>query len=530
MPSTINRRKFIQLSSVAAAGTMVAPLGLLNSRMADAAESCNLASFAVNGFGPINPTLPENTLMLASHPRGDLSNTPLLRLPQGFRYSAVSIVGTPMSDGVLTPGDHDGMACFQGRRGDVILVRNHELSPTENKYGNNLGCLAPNGKQYDPFTGSAAGLGGGGTSTVVINRHGQVTQDYISLGGTIRNCAGGPTPWNSWISCEEDTSLPGSTNTKKHGYCFEVPSQLGEAVDPIPLTAMGRCNHEAVSVDSKDGYVYLTEDRGDSCYYRYVPRKKSHCFGNLQDNDGDLYAMVIEAGQVAHCDGVSLVPVANYQNADLVDTRGVRRGAPASMLPFLGQPLKVRWVKLEDVDPEQDTLRQEAQAKGAAVFYRGEGAWFHQGKHYFVCSGAGEAGEGQVYCYDPKRETITLIVESTDENLLDGPDNMTVARDGTLYLCEDGSGGSEGDANYSQYVVGVDASGGLFQFAHNIIPGDTSEFAGACFSPDGRFMFVNNQGMGITYCIWREDHRPIYLETGYSRRPGHGRGRGRYGF
>ncbi|MFC6669353.1 alkaline phosphatase PhoX [Marinobacterium aestuariivivens] len=101
------------------------------------------------------------------------------------------------------------------------------------------------------------------------------------------------------------------------------------------------------------------------------------------------------------------------------------------------------------------------------------------------------------------------MVESTDENLLDGPDNITVARDGTLYLCEDGSGGQPGEARYGQYIVGVDASGGLFQFAHNNL--DTSEFCGACFSPDGKFMFVNGQGAGITYAIWRDDGRSIYL-------------------
>lgn len=121
---------------------------------------------------------------------------------------------------------------------------------------------------------------------------------------------------------------------------------------------------------------------------------------------------------------------------------------------------------------------------------------------------------GQVWCYDPHTETVTLIVESTNENLLDGPYNMTIARDGTIYLCEDGSDGAPGEANYSQYVVGVDASGDLFKFARNIL--DTSEFASACFSPNGKFMFVNSQGIGIIYAIWRRDNRPIYL-AGFTR-------------
>jgi secreted PhoX family phosphatase len=208
------------------------------------------------------------------------------------------------------------------------------------------------------------------------------------------------------------------------------------------------------------------------------------------------------------------LPTASFQGTQCVDTRGLARGAPGTVKYFLGKPLPVEWVKLDDVDPAGDTLRFEAQQKGAAVFWRGEGAWYHQGKHYWVCSGAGDVGEGQVWCYDPTTETVTLVVESTEENLLDGPDNMTVARDGTMYLCEDGSGGSPGEARYSQRIVGVDATGGLFNFALNVI--STSEFAGACFSPNGHYLYVNVQGEGITCAIWRTDNRPIYLRSGFA--------------
>lgn len=448
---------------------------------------------------------------------GDLRKVSLLRLPPNFQYTAISIRGQAMSDGNLVPGDHDGMACFEGPAGTYVLVRNHELSITENEAGSTAGCLAANGRQYDPFTGAAAGLGGGGTSTVIINRDGEVVRDYVSLGGTIRNCSGGPTPWGSWISCEETTITPASNKlaTRKHGYNFEVPSRLGEAVDPVPLIAMGRMNHEAVSVDPQDGTVYETEDRRDSAYYKFVPAKRAKAYGDFQEG-GDLFAMVIDVNQTSECDG-SLLPTRQVQGTTVVDTRGTARSGPGGMLPFLGQPLKVAWAKIDDIDPDDDTLRFEAQTKGAALFWRGEGAWHHGGKHYFVCSGAGDAGEGQVWCYDPKQETATLVVESTDENLLDGPDNLTVARDGTIYLCEDGSAGRAGNPNYSQYIVGVDAAGGLFQFAHNVIPEDASEFAGACFSPDGKYVFVNSQGIGITYAIWRTDGRPIYLRSDFDK-------------
>jgi len=518
MGSALDRRKFLKLASAAAAGTAVAPLGMLHTRSAAArarnvSGACDTASFTVDGFGPLSPKVPLNTMELGNVVGvGDLRDVPLLTLPERFVYTAISIRGDIMSDGVPVPGDHDGMACYRGRGRNFVLVRNHELSPDESEAGDQTGCLAPNGNQFDVFTGRAAGLGGGGTTNVVVDRQGRVVEDYVSLGGTYRNCAGGATPWRSWISCEENVSTPANDDrvTLKHGYNFEVPSSLREAVEPIPLTAMGRMNHEAITCD-KNGDVFQTEDRGDSAYYKYVPKNRPNKFGDLQENDGDLYAMVIEPYQTSDCTGESL-PLSFFEAGMQVDTRSERRGGPegSSFLPFLGQPLKVKWVKLEDVDPEEDTLRKEAQAKGAAIFWRGEGAWYHRGIHYWVCSGAGNAGEGQVWAYDPKAETATMILESTDENLLDGPDNMTIARDGTIYLCEDGSTGTPGQGNFSEKIVGVDSDGGLFDFSRNIL--DTSEFCGACFSPDHKYMFVNSQGVGITYCIWRDDNLRIYLK------------------
>ncbi|MGK7889594.1 MAG: alkaline phosphatase PhoX [Leptolyngbyaceae cyanobacterium] len=538
--SKLSRRQFVMLASAAAAGSAVAPMGFLNARRAVASGSCSPASFSVAGLGPVSAKLPVNTAALANVLVGtaddgsaeiaDLREVPLLTLPRGFKYTALSIRGDIMSDGVVVPGDHDGMACFGGNpNGDMILVRNHELSPSETEAGSQIGCLAPNGNQRDFFQGTAAGFGGGGTTTLVIDRQGRLKEDYISLGGTIRNCAGGPTYWRSWISCEENVSIPSPTTssrfsdevTLKHGYNFEVPADLKEAVEPIPLIAMGRMNHEAISTDARNGYIYCTEDRGDSCYYRFIPKVgRPTKFGDLQQG-GVLQAMVIKKNQSSDCNGAPL-PTTVFDaesgrtpGVEVVDTRGLGRGGPGSMLPFLGQKLEVEWVTIEDVDPAEDTLRFEAQSKGGTIFWRGEGAWYsgrRDGKHYFVCSGAGDEAEGQVWCYDPKTDTVTMVVESTDENLLDGPDNITIApTDGSLWLCEDGSSGEIGDPNYSQRIVVVTPNGGLYEFARNVIPGDTSEFCGACFSPDGRFLFVNSQGIGITYAIWRDNGQPIRL-------------------
>jgi len=160
--SKFSRRQFVALMGAAAAGTAVAPMGLLNARRAMASSSCSTASFSSPGFGPLFPQLPNNAKSLTSIAGvGDISDVPLLSLPNKFQYTAISIRGQQMSDGNLVPGDHDGMAVFRGRRGEYILVRNHELSPDENEAGNLQGCLAANGQQYDSFAGAASGLGGG---------------------------------------------------------------------------------------------------------------------------------------------------------------------------------------------------------------------------------------------------------------------------------------------------------------------------------------------------------------------------------
>ena len=451
------------------------------------------------GFGPLQPALARNSADLSNTVMGDLSDTPLLHLPAGFVYTAVSITGALMSDGTLVPGNHDGMACFKGRQGTYTLVRNHELSPGENEFGNRAGVQPANGKLYDPFA-IRAGRGGGGTTTLVLERDGLLVRDFASLGGTVRNCAGGPTPWGSWISCEEDVSTPATSGavTRKHGYCFEVPSDLEEGVDPIPLVDAGRFNHEAAAVDRKTRILYETEDRSNGCFYRYVSHRRAKRFGHLQDG-GSLYAMVIDPHVVSSCDGGALPTIDRGGGIYSVDTR---RG----LRSFLGQPLPVWWVRLDDVDPAGDTLRFEAHAKGAALIERGEGAWYSGhggGKIYFVATSGGDDNNGQIFTYDPKRETVTLVVESTASTALDNPDNITVSPDGALYLCEDGGG--------RDYVVGVDGNGDVFRFLRNAL--DTGEFAGACFSPDGKFMYVNTQALGVTFAVFREDGRSIRVHS-----------------
>lgn len=435
---SLSRRKFFSIAGISVASTVLAaPVKNLYLK------SSQGKSLDVNKFGAIEPD-----------PKG------VLDLPEGFQYRILSHVGDRMSDGHFVPNQHDGMAAFAGDNGTTILVRNHEIHPLQAR--NTLKATIP---QYDRNCS-------GCTTTLIVDRDRHLVKHYLSLAGTNRNCGGGTTPWGSWISCEEETATPypppgysiqqllpfWGKVSQKHGYNFEVPAKGGLA-QPIPLTAMGRFRHEAIATDPKTGYIYQTEDRPDSCIYRFRPDRA----GNLAAG-GKLEALVIK-------------------NLPKIDT--------GFDFP-IGKRHKVQWVQLEDVDPEHDTLRYEAQAKGAAIFSRGEGICYADREFYWTCTNGGMAGVGQIFRYNPRRETIELFVESSGAEVLDYPDNLTLAPFGDLIVCEDGRG--------EQFLVGITPDGNTYKFARNAL--NNSEFAGVCFSADGNTMFVNIYNPGMTLAIW----------------------------
>lgn len=401
-----------------------------------------------------------------------------LDLPEGFEYKIISRMGEPMDDGFLVPGRADGMGGFAGPDGKVIVVRNHENSPEplENSpFGlkNELFDQIDSQLLYDAGKGEKPGLGG--TTTFIYNEEsGRVERQYMSLAGTYRNCAGGVTPWNSWLTCEEDVTKPEDNHVEiEHGYVFEIPAQAEGIVQPRPIKAMGRFNHEAVCVDPQTGIVYQTEDRHDGLIYRFLP----NVAGKLHQG-GRLQVMAIK-GQPS------------------LDTRNWEASKVA-----LNQPLQVEWLDVDDVLSPEDTLRYEGFEKGAARFARGEGMWFGDGELFFACTNGGPAKYGQVFRYMPSEKegqeaeaqnpgVLELFAESPDKTILHCCDNLTIAPWGDVILCED-----NGDLNH---IRGINKHGEIYNFAIN--RSSSSEFAGLVFSPSGKTMFVNIQESGETLAI-----------------------------
>jgi uncharacterized protein len=416
---------------------------------------------------------------------GKLKSDPrkILDLPPGFSYHQFSRAGETMDDGLLVPGSHDGMGAFPGSDGRTILVRNHEMDPNATKYspfGEDRVLLSKvdTRKLYDKGGGRKPGLGG--TTTLVYDtKRKRLEKHFLSLGGTIRNCAGGVSLWNTWITCEEDMTKPNESGQspddpieKEHGYNFEVPAteeiQLHQAV---ALKAMGRFRHEAVAFDPHTGIVYQTEDTSDGLLYRFIPERK----GRL--DVGRLQALRVKD-----------LPRADTRNF------GDTRFKP-------GQKVAVEWFDVQNIESPDNDLRYQGYFEfGGARFARGEGIWYGRDAIHFACTNGGKARKGQIWRYYPSAEEGTagernqpaqleLYIEPNDGSLVENCDNVTMAPWGDLIICEDGKN--------PQYLVGVTPEGKSYKFGRN----NLSEFAGACFSPDGTTMFVNIFSPGMTLAI-----------------------------
>lgn len=406
----------------------------------------------------------------------------MLDLPKGFAYQVISQAGETMSDGLLVPGKADGMGCFDAGDGKVLLVRNHELSANDFDYG----PFGLGGRLVDKVDKSLAydihdnGLPlSGGTTTILYDlKSRQTVRQHLSLVGTAVNCAGGTTPWGSWLTCEETTLAAGQAVGKDHGYVFEVPSAAKGLISAVPLKAMGRFKHEAACIDPRTGVVYMTEDVADGLFYRFLPNDRR----NLSAG-GRLQALgLIDTPQGGD--------TRNFQDKSF---------APRSTK-------SVRWIDLDGVENPHDDIRRRGHQAGAALFARGEGLHFGAGEMYFTCTSGGAIGAGQIFRYTPSPAEgqsgekdqpgrLQLFVESADTQVLDYADNLVVAPWGHIIVCEDRY--SETKRNH---LRGVTPDGKVYTVGRNVFTGN-SEFCGACFSPDGATLFVNIQNPGITLAV-----------------------------
>lgn len=443
-----NRRSFLGTTGLAFLGLQRYALGEPSARL-------------IEPFGP-----------LIKDPKG------ILDLPEGFTCRVLATRGETLDDGFKLPGAPDGMAAFPGPDGKLVLVCNHELGLEMT----GMGPFPNNTRLPDDFDEALTFDPGddranpslGGTSNLIFDPEtGEKVAHFLSLTGTDRNCAGGPMPWGTWITCEEPADLTQGRG-QRHGWCFEVRATAEQGLQkPVPLKALGRFRHEAVALDPRTGILYLTEDRGDGLLYRFIPEKK-------QDfTRGRLQALRI-VGK----------PSASLQNYD-----------PASKWPLAGEAMKADWIDVDDTDSPKDDLRFRGHKDGAARFARGEGIHWVDGSFYICCTDGGPSRRGQIFRLEPsadasRQDTLELFLQPDASDLLTNGDNLCPAPWGGIVVCEDLIDSSFSPAAHVRCVT---PEGKIFTLARN--PVGQSEFAGGCFSPDGKWFFVNLQGRGLTVAV-----------------------------
>ncbi|MFH8486463.1 alkaline phosphatase PhoX [Streptomyces longisporoflavus] len=477
---SLTRRDFTRRSAITGAGVALAgsvgalataPGALAAQETTDGGSDEADVLRGAPGYGPLVPD-----------PDG------LLALPAGFSYRVLTHSGkTKLESGEFTPSNHDGTAAFEGPRGTTLLVNNHELGGPRSKWPHPVPLTE--GLVYDP---AAAG----GCTVVEVRRDGHVAE-WVGIAGTATNCAGGSTPWGTWLTCEETEDRAGQNGmTKDHGYVFEVdPHDWRANRAPKPIKALGRYAHEAVVVDPKRGHLYLTEDASgpNGLLYRWSP---PHGF---KHGRGKLRTLSDDAG-------VLKAPKCYDSGGRFVDD--------LSRATKIGTVYGVDWVEVPDRDARTVPVREQFDDGDITRARKLEGMWWGDGGVYIVASFARDESpvrhDGQVWFYHPSRRTLTLKVllgvneDPAEDGAFDGPDNITVSPYGGLVIAEDGDG--------VQHLFGATEHGRTYPIARNELNGGTpekpsySEFTGVTFSPDGKTLYANIQSPGIMFAItgpWR---------------------------
>jgi uncharacterized protein len=463
----LSRRTFMGGTATAGLGFVFAGSGSLEAF----ARPSSALTRTARGYGP-----------LIADPQG------ILALPQGFSYKLIARSGVSMTADGVHPSDPDGMGVFEGRNGGSVLVTNHE-----NGGGEPFPVTGAPELTYDP--GAI-----GGTSTIVVESNGNRVTQYTSLAGTDNNCAGGITPWGTWLTCEETERRAGQAgNTRNHGYVFEVDpasrdANLGKSA--VPLTFLGRYSHEAVAVDPGTNTIYLTEDAGNpnGLYFRWLAPAGFVAGKNALRE----LALSSGGGNAGRLQAMSCY-------------RGSRHIEDLSEATTVGTRYRVDWVDVPDRDATEVSVRKQFTSEEITRSRKLEGQWWADGGVYFVSSfarvsdGSRNPHDGQVWFYDPESQTVTLktlfgvnATPDTDAGNFDGPDNITVSPHGGLILAEDGEG--------VQHLVGVTSQGKAYPLARNQY--NDSEFCGPAFNADGSTLFVNIQSPGFTLAITGPWTRP----------------------
>lgn len=461
--TTLDRRGFLKRASLGGVVTATT-LGSLGAHAAASADDCKVDPRRKPRFG--TPGTGYGALYRTPDQNGD----EILALPGGFHYVTFGRTGEPMSDGSPTPRAHDGMTCFEMPGGTIRLIRNHELRNAPGDMA--LAVLGPAGMRYDA-------LASGGCVTLDFDpRQMRLLRSFVSLNGTLVNCSGGLAFRDAgWLTCEETTSGVPQGYARPHGYTFFVGRDWEVANPAQALNAMGRFAKEAAVADAS-GIVYQTEDAGgNSGFYRFLPNDPANLVA------GGALQMLAIRGR------------ANY------DTRTNQTVDAA---------LNVEWVPIANPDPASTSGSAscfgQGFARGGARFNRLEGIFRgDDDTMFFVSTSGGNAGVGQLWQYLPSNTgggTLALRFESPAGSALDSPDNLCVTPSGAVLFCEDDATGGDNDAHplapgiaNVNRLVGLSREGQTFEFAVNVM--SDSEFAGACFSPDGEILFVNLQGEGV---------------------------------
>jgi secreted PhoX family phosphatase len=416
----------------------------------------------------------------------------ILSLPKGFTYKVVSKAGeTLLESGQPSPSDPDGAALFEDGSGGQVMVLNHEVGGSEP-----YPVPALPGLTYDP---SARG----GTTTLVMDGNGNRRSEYVSIAGTHNNCAGGRTPWDTWLTCEETEIRKGTVAftggpalQEDHGWVFEVDAfDRAANEDPVPLKFLGRYSHEAVAVDPRSSTIYLTEDANTphGLYYRWTPPK------GFTGGKGALRELALsEGGDTAGSLQAMSCSLGRRHIRDLSEATAV------------GTRYQVTWVDVPDPLAQTTSTRLQLTPDQVTGSRKLEGAYWGDGGAYFVASfarasdGSTHEHDGQVWFYDPSTSTVTLKSifgvnpDPTADTHYDGPDNIVLDPHGGLILAEDGEG--------IQHLVGVTDQGKAYPLARNEVSG--SEFAGPTFSEDGSLLFASIQEDGYTLAITGPWGRP----------------------